>query len=102
MKPGSRWANYEPQLTLGEVDDDWFDDVHRRMFLYLERQLAALERAENALPDPAKEMRKNLDLLERVLKVRKLMQETSQQQPSLRTKRRGRSNRHATSRRARS
>ena len=87
MKPESRSTGFEP-LNLGEVNDEWFADVHRRMFLYIERQLAALERAENALPDPLKEMRDNLDLLEQVLKVRKLTREAQPRRQSLRKKRR--------------
>lgn len=64
----------EPQVLDNEFsafNEDQVKAINRRLFHELERDLTALERAP--LGDPRNNLRESLDLLERALRVRKLM-----------------------------
>lgn len=61
----------DPFKDDGDLDGSWIDDLHRRMFLIVEHDLALLEHAR--MDDPKKDVRETLDLLERALRVRRLM-----------------------------
>ncbi len=57
--------------TLSAFNEDQVMHMNRRLFLELERDLTALEHAP--FSDPRKNLRESLDLLERALRIRRLM-----------------------------
>lgn len=70
-----RYNPYPPpmprEFKLGDVDDAYIDDLHLRLFHVLEHNIAALETAGRG--DPYVEIGKKLDIMEKMLKVRRLM-----------------------------
>lgn len=76
----------------GDIDQEWIDSLYHRLFFRLEEDIAALERVANAGPDPVQELRNKINLLEQVLKLRRLMREAwpKRQKPRSTRRRNGR------------
>lgn len=87
----NRWG--VPTDNHGDIDNDWIDSLHQRLFACLEQDIAAFERIANVRPDPVHEVREKINLLEQMLKVRRLMRETwpKRQKPRSTRRRNGRS-----------
>lgn len=68
-------AHPRPPLKteLGDINNDYIDDLHARMFLLCERELATLEKPDE--PDPFEMLSKRIALIEKFLRVRKLTAE---------------------------
>jgi hypothetical protein len=90
MTPAKRCDADMPEFKLGDFNDNWIGALHLRMFHYIEEEFSALEGSQKREPDPVEAMGKTLNLLERVLKLRRLVQQTRPKRMPLRAKRRGR------------
>lgn len=85
-----RWG--VPTNARGDIDPEWIDGLHQRLFHRLEQDIAALEHIGDARPDPLAEIREKVSLLEQMLKVRRLMGEAwpKRQKPRSKRRRKGR------------
>jgi hypothetical protein len=82
----NRWG--VPTNHRGDIDFDWIDGLHQRLFHCLEQDIAVLERAQEAGPDPSVAISKNLKLLEQYFKVCRLARQSCPERQKPRGKRR--------------
>ncbi len=81
-----RWG--VPTDPDGDIDPEWIDSLHYRLFACLEKDIIAFERVGTVKPDPLYEIRDKIKLLEQMLKVRRLMREAWPKRQTARGKRR--------------
>jgi hypothetical protein len=86
----NRWG--VPTDGHGDIDNDWIDSLHQRLFAHLEQDIAVLDSIGTAKPDPVEQLRNKINLLEQMLKVRRLMREVwpKRLKPRCRRRRNGR------------
>jgi len=65
-----------PVDQFGNIDPEWIDSLHRRLFACVEQGITAAERAQRvAAPDPVKQIREKVELLTKVFALRRAMRE---------------------------
>ncbi len=92
MPKTSYSRHHNPYTERGDLDGRWIDDVYRRMFVAAERDLTAIERIDDV--DPKKEVRDSLDLLERALRIRRLMNDAFPKRARKKRNRTGQARKH--------